>query len=387
MRQANRRPTKSLFMGEINERVDQHDVVRRIRPRNIILPVIIGLSVVLWLMLKNFDSDSLSVLVFNWRTVLYLAIAICCMVGRDLGYIIRIRILTEKDLAWRKAFRVIMLWEFTSAISPSTVGGTAVAVVFIHKEGISVGRSTSVVLVTSFLDELYFVVMFPLLLILIKGDNLFMSDSIMTGRPWFVNELFIIAVVGYTIKLTWVVLVGYGIFINPSGLKSLVVRIFRLPFLERWKDAAINAGDDIVTSSRHFRTKGLKFWLRAGFTTFLSWSSRYWVANAILVAFFAVNNHFLIFARQLVMWIMMLISPTPGGSGLAELVFTRYLSDFVPASPEIIDSTALAIALIWRAISYYPYLIIGALIAPGWVTRNFISGRRHKKIETKPDDH
>jgi hypothetical protein len=32
-----------------------------------------------------------------------------------------------------------MLWEFTSAITPSTVGCTAVAVLFIHKERISVG--------------------------------------------------------------------------------------------------------------------------------------------------------------------------------------------------------------------------------------------------------
>ena len=69
--------------------------------------------------------------------------------------------LTDKGLTWVQAFRVIMLWEFTSAITPSTVGGTAVAVVFIHKEGMSVGKSTAVVLATSFLDELYFVIMLP----------------------------------------------------------------------------------------------------------------------------------------------------------------------------------------------------------------------------------
>ncbi|TFH37242.1 MAG: flippase-like domain-containing protein, partial [Bacteroidia bacterium] len=265
-------------------------------------------------------------------------------------------------------------------------GGTAVAVVFIHKEGITVGRSTSVVLITSFLDELYFVIMFPILLILIKGENLFMNNSIMTGREWFINELFLAAAIGYSIKLAWVLVVGYGIFINPEGLKSLVIRIFRLPFLSRWKESAISAGEDIVTSSMHFRTKGIKFWLRAGLTTFLSWSSRYWVANAILVAFFSVNDHFLIFARQLVMWIMMLFSPTPGGSGIAELIFTRYLSDFVPAGPDLIDSTTLAIALIWRAISYYPYLIIGVIIAPGWLSRNFITGKRTKKINGEGAD-
>lgn len=356
----------------------QKDVAKRIRPRRIILPVLIGLVLVLWFIIRKFETETLSVLTFNWRTVFYLGIAVCCMLGRDLGYIIRIRILTDNDLTWRKAFRVIMLWEFTSAISPSTVGGTAVAVVFTHKEGITVGRSAAVVLTTSFLDELYFVVMFPVLLVMLKGDNLFMNDSIMTGRPWFINELFLFAIIGYSIKLIWVLVVGYGIFINPAGLKTLVVRIFRLKFLKKWKEQSINAGDDIIASSHHFRTKGIRFWLKAGFTTFLAWSSRYWVANAILVAFFNVHDHFMIFARQLVMWIMMLISPTPGGSGIAELIFTRYLSDFIPVEPFLIDSTAMAIALMWRAVSYYPYLILGAIIAPGWISRNFISARNVK---------
>lgn len=366
-------------MADQNGMVDKQDVVKRIRPRNIIFPALIGLVFILWFVLKKFDRESLSILSFNWRTALFLGLAICFMIGRDLGYMIRVRILTDRDLTWSKAFRVIMLWEFVSAISPSTVGGTAVAVVFIHKEGITVGRSTSVVLITSFLDELYFVIMFPLLLVMIKGSNLFMNNSIMTGRQWYVNELFIAAIIGYSIKLIWVLMVGYGIFFNPVGLKTLVVRIFRLPFLRRWKEAAVNAGDEIVNSSRHFSTRGVTFWLKAMFTTFVSWSSRYLVANAILVAFFNVHNHFLIFARQLVMWIMMLISPTPGGTGIAELVFTRYLSDFVPAGPEFLDSTTMAIALIWRAISYYPYLIIGAIIAPIWINRNFIAGRRNKK--------
>jgi hypothetical protein len=366
-------------MLEEQGKISNKDVAKRIRPRSIILPVLIGLAIVLWFILKKFDRESLSILTFNWRTLFYLSIAFCFMLARDLGYIVRIRILTENDLTWKKAFNVIMLWEFTSAISPSTIGGTAVAVVFIHKEGLSVGRSTSVVLITSFLDELYFVIMFPLLLLFIKGENLFMNNTLMNGREWFINELFIVASIGYSIKLIWVIVVGYGLFINPVGLKFVLIRVFKLPFLKRWQEGALSASDDIVTSSQHFKTKGVSFWLKAGFTTILSWTSRYWVANAILVAFFSVNNHFLLFARQLVMWIMMLVSPTPGGSGIAELIFTRYLSDFVPAGPELIDGTALAIALMWRAISYYPYLILGIVIAPGWVNRNFIAGRRTKK--------
>lgn len=49
------------------------------------------------------------------------------------------------------------------AITPSAVGGTSVAIIYVHKEGISLGRSSAIVMLTSFLDEIYFIVMFPLL--------------------------------------------------------------------------------------------------------------------------------------------------------------------------------------------------------------------------------
>jgi uncharacterized protein (TIRG00374 family) len=354
-------------------RLTRKEVVRRIRPRNIILPVAIGLIIVVLLLRREYSQDALSNLVFERKSIFFLLIALACMICRDLGYMIRIRILTDNDLTWKQAFRVIMLWEFTSSISPSTIGGTAVALVFIHKEGISVGRSSSVVLVTSFLDELYFVIMFPVLFIIIGGNNLFMQDGMLSGRQWFSNELFLIAIVGYLIKLTWVILVGYGLFLNPRGIRSLIIKIFKLPGLKRWHEAAVNAGDDIITSSKHISSKPFHFWVKAGLATFLSWTARYWVANAVLTAFFEVREHFLIFARQLVMFIMMIISPTPGGSGIAELIFSRYLSDFVPVDADHIAATALAIALIWRAISYYPYLIAGIIIAPGWIRKSFIT--------------
>ncbi|MEE4116876.1 MAG: lysylphosphatidylglycerol synthase transmembrane domain-containing protein [Marinilabiliaceae bacterium] len=354
-------------------RLTRKEVVRRIRPRNIILPVAIGLIIVALLLRREYSQDALSNLSFERKSFFFLLIALGCMICRDLGYMIRIRILTDNDLTWKQAFRVIMLWEFTSSISPSTIGGTAVALVFIHKEGISVGRSSSVVLLTSFLDELYFVIMFPVLFIIIGGNNLFMQEGMLSGRQWFSNELFLIAIIGYIIKLIWVILVGYGLFLNPRGLRSLIIKIFKLPGLKRWHEAAVNAGDDIITSSKHISSKPFHFWIKAGLATFLSWTARYWVANAVLTAFFEVREHFLIFARQLVMFIMMIISPTPGGSGIAELIFSRYLSDFVPVDADHIAATALAIALIWRAISYYPYLIAGIIIAPGWIRKSFIT--------------
>ena len=356
----------------------QHDLIKKLKPARIIIPVILGLAVVAWLIFKEIKTDVFSQLSFSWRSVFWLFAAWGCMIFRDLGYMIRIRILTDKDLSWRQAFRVIMLWEFTSAITPSTVGGTAVAVVFLNKEGISVGRSTSVVLATSFLDELYFVIMLPFLLLIVGGATLF-TTSLQGSGASFLNELILFAGIGYSIIFLWVILVGYGLFFNPEGIRKLIIGIFRLPVLKRWHDSAVKAGDDIVQSSHELSKRSFSFWLKAGIATLLSWTARYWVVNAILVAFFAINDHFLIFARQLVTWIMMIISPTPGGSGFAEVIMGRYISDLIPADPAYVVSIALAMAIIWRIISYYPYLLIGSLIIPGWIERKFLPSIGKKK--------
>ncbi|NLV18819.1 MAG: flippase-like domain-containing protein [Bacteroidetes bacterium] len=357
---------------------NQHyEMVSKLRPARIIFPIVLGLAVVAWFIFREIDMAVLNNLSFTWKSVFWLAVAFCCMIGRDLGYMVRIRILSEKDLNWKQAFRVIMLWEFTSAIGPSTVGGTAVAVVFIHKESISVGRSTSIVLATSFLDELYFVIMGPLVLLIVGGENLFTTAMQGTGAALF-NNLLIIGLIGYGLVLGWVLLVGYGLFFDPAKIKQIILFVFRLPLLKRWKKAAENAGNDIIESSYELKKKPASFWIKAFTATFLAWTSRYWVVNAILMAFFAVSDHFLIFARQLVTWIMMIMSPTPGGSGFAEVILGRYITDAIPASPENAMSIALAIAIIWRIISYYPYLIIGASIIPGWIQRKFIIGTTKK---------
>jgi hypothetical protein len=234
-----------------------------------------------------------------------------------------------------------------------------------------VGRSTSIVLATSFLDELYFVIMLPVILLIVGGDILFSTSLQGTGIA-LLNNLVFVALAGYLIILAWVLLVGYGLFIDPVKIKKTILWFFRLPFLRRWKESAVRAGDDIVESSHELKKKPFMFWIKAITATFLSWTSRYWVVNAILLAFFAINDHFLIFARQLVTWIMMIISPTPGGSGFAELILGRYISDTIPADAAYVGSLALAIAIIWRIISYYPYLIIGASIVPGWIQKNFV---------------
>jgi len=341
---------------------DTSNPLKSIKATKVILPAVIGLGVVAFIFYREFDPDVFGKLTFTWVSVLWLFVAFLCMAGRDVGYMIRICALSDWELNWRQAFRIIMIWEFTSAVTPGSVGGTSIATLFVHKEGINVGRSSAIVMVTSLLDELYFVLMFPILILFVGSGILFaIPDS-----PGWTHGIIMIALIGYSIKLVWVLALGYGLFFNPRGLSKLIYRIFHFPILKRWKRGAGKAALDIITSAKEMKSKKAKYWINALLCTFLSWTSRYWVVNFMFLSFFAVHKHFLIFARQLVMTIILLVSPTPGGSGVAEFTFDIFLGDFIP-----IAGFSIALAFLWRLISYYPYLIIGAILVPKWVNDKF----------------
>lgn len=346
----------------------------KLRRTNIIYPIILGFGVVIFMFFRQFNPQIFKDVTYTTYAIYWLIFAILLMVVRDLGYMLRLKILTDNTFSWRQTFRVIMLWEFTSAITPSAIGGTSVAIIFVNKEGLGLGKSSAVVMATSFLDELYFLLTFPLLLLLIHFKKLFtMGSSI--GTMSLAHEFFLFAVLGYSIKLLYTIALSYGLFINPRGLKWLLLWIFKLPILRRWRTEANEAGTEIVSSSHELRNKSFGFWIKAFSATIISWTSRYWVVNALFLVFFVVDDHFLLFARQLVAWIMMLVIPTPGGSGGSEWVFTRYLGDLIPLASELKKPIAVVIAFIWRMISYYPYLLIGSIIFPRWIRMKFGSGK------------
>lgn len=326
----------------------------------ILLPTFIGIGVIAYMFSKEFSLEDLKMIPLTGNTIFWIFVALCFMVGRDLGFTIRYRYITEKLLSWKQALKVTLLAEFGSAVTPSVVGGSSMAVLFLSKEKIPVGKSTAIVFVTMLLDEMFFVVVFPLLLFVIPFNELFYSGNAFTTS---IIALFIVA---YLIKVLLCVLLITGLFFKPQAVRWLIIKIFRLPLLRKWHYQAVVAGDDLIVSSREIRNKKFNFWKPLIFATILSWCSRYLVVNALFMAFFDVGNNLLIFARQFVMWVVMIISPTPGGAGVSEFIFGEYLGGFVP-----IVGLIPVIILLWRILTYYNYLFIGAFIIPRWVRDSF----------------
>jgi len=347
---------------------DARQILRTFRPIRILLPVVLGLGAATYLLLRNFDKEAFQNIHWTANSTFWICIALLMMVVRDGAYMIRIRALTDNELNWRSAFVVIMLWEFSSALAPGMIGGGFIFAIFIlNRERINMGKSITAVLLSSFQDGVFLAIMAPLVYFILGKERLFSTiDASNLSPVTFGSGFFYSFWAVYFIILAYKVFVAYALFFNPRFVKWLLLKLFSLPVLRRWKPGALITGNQLIIASNHLKNKSKRFWIHSFGGTFVSWTARYTIVNCLILAFHNVSvDNLLIYARQVVMGIIILFSPTPGGSGLAEFMFNDFLGEFIP------KGLAASLGLMWRLISYYPYLFIGAIILPRWIRKRF----------------
>lgn len=336
-------------------------VTKPFKTYQVILPVLLGLFVIGWLFLDEFDPAVFLSFDFTFFSALFIALAFLLMLMRDFGMMWRFRLLTDNELSWKQAFHINVLSEFTSAVTPAVVGGSSLIVIFLIKEGINAGRSTTIMFVNLFLDELFFLVVCPIVFLFIPLHELFNSSSVIVST-------FSVVFTGlYITRLIWTSIMFIGIFKRPNWIRNMLLTLFRLPFLKRWYSNVDLLTNNLVQASHDIGNRSYWFWVKAFGMTLLTWSARFLVVNAVFMAFSPQNiNHLVVFARQLILWVFMVVSPTPGGSGVSEYAFKEYYSDVFSSTSAIIFVT-----FVWRIISYYLYLLLGFLVIPNWIKKSF----------------
>ncbi len=336
-----------------------------------ILPIGLGVGVAVWMYHHDVTPGTLDSVVFDSRTVLFLVLAALFVLGRDFGLAWRFHTLGGGDISWRSAIRTDIMCAFTSAITPSVVGGSALAIFYLNREGIPVGRATTLTLTTLFLDELFFVVFCPVIMLLVPPDNLFgsitagseSSSELFTGG---VRTVFWIVYAGICI---WTAILYFAILARPVYVRNLLISISSVRWLRRWRRRISETATSIEATSAWVKGRSVRWWAELFGGTVLSWFSRYFIVNAIFLAFVPSASGILVFARQFVVWVVLMISPTPGGSGISEWLFANYYGDLIGNI-----GIAAVIALVWRIFSYYVYLAAGCMMLPSYF------GKKSKSI-------
>jgi uncharacterized membrane protein YbhN (UPF0104 family) len=70
----------------------------------------------------------------------------------------------------------------------------------------------------------------------------------------------------------------------------------------------------------------------------------------------------------------MLVAITPGGAGIVEMAFPSFFGLFLGRFSNIV-------VVLYRLITYYPYLVLGSVFLPRWIAKVF--GRQAVENEVK----
>ena len=356
---------------------DQSEVLQSIKLSRILLPVFLGLAVVIILLYRSFDIEEFKNITWDRHILIWITVAIIFLFLRHCAYAYRIYTLSDKKFSWWKCIELIFIWEFSSAVSPTSVGGLAAAFFVLAQEKLSTARTATIVTYTIVLDTLFFVVTLPFWLAIL-GFSIIRPNIESFGDFDALGYTFLLAYLGMA---AYGFLFYWGLFQQPKKIKQFLAWITKLKPLRRFNEKAKSLGDDIMIASEEMRSKDKLFHTKAFLSTFLAWTFRFTILSSLIIAFTPISidfqTQFALFARLETMFVIIAFSPTPGGAGVIEALFSSFFTDYMEKGTQ-----TLVISFIWRMITYYSYLIIGAFIIPNWL-RKVINERKKKRIQQR----
>jgi len=259
----------------------------------------------------------------------------------------RIRFLSGTPLSWRASFRIILAWDFTSSVTPSTIGGAPMATYAMTREKLSLGQSTAIVLFTILLDQILYAIVIPFMLLSSMYYEIIPANVGMVGE-WAL-------VVIYCGLLIYAGLLTYAVLINPRALGTIVRVISNLSLLKNYKSPLRKNADELIRCATELRGKPFIFIFKAFLLTAGNWLARNLLPTIVILSLLPAPE-ILSFLRSIAMNFAFFAMPTPGGSGGVEGLFTLF------QAPLIEREVFIGIALfVWRFISYYISIGLGII--------------------------
>lgn len=340
------------------------NVLHSLRLSRMILPISIGLLAVAYLFYRQFDLEQFRSIEWTTRAFVWIGIGAVLMVVRHFFYALRMRVVTGHAFSWRKCLELIVIWEFSAALTPTSKGGPIVMLFVLTQEKLAAGRTAAAVFYTMVCDAGFFIILLPILLSIYGPPMLYpgmesYSDARVASGAFFVT---------YSIMLVYWLTLVFFLFIRPNWIKAAIGWVSRRRFLQRWGPKLARLGEEFGLAASEIRQQNFRYHLGVLGGTLGAWTCKFAMINCLMIAI-APNipvdgqTQAFIYARLVAMFTIMAFSPTPGGAGLAEMALVGFIADYVP------KGIGLVVALLWRGMAYYGYLLLGAVVVPNWIAR------------------
>ena len=320
---------------------------------NYLLLIVITCIVLYFSLKDNFDEILNQIMHIN---KFWLLIAFGLMGGYWLFKSIVLHMLARrynKDYSLKKAFKLIMIVNFFNAITPFATGGQPYEVYSINKNKIKMTDATNIVIQNFIVYQIALVLLGTIAVIYNYFFHLFPENGLLRHliTLGFIINFFVI--VGLFI-------ISYGKKINEFIIKIIISFLTKIKVVKN-KEKVIEKYNNYLKDFHLGASKLLenkKEFFTMIFFHLTSLCALYLIPLVLLFGtgnYTAITGTKAIFASSYVMIIGSFV-PIPGGTGGLEYGFLKFYGNFIKGS------SLKAIMLLWRFITYYFAMIVGAIL-------------------------
>lgn len=316
--------------------------------RNVLGPVLLSLLVLAAIGYFTFDASAFRLMREHLHPG-FLGLAILTTFARVLLGGWRLSYIAQGRLNLMSGTRAQLAWEFFSNVTPSTIGGGPVATLYMARDqNLPVGETTAFFLFAMLMDQLWFVVSIPVIIVATFNMELIPAAvgdiGLWTFMAFFAG------------MLTWSCLFAYATLFRPDLLERLADRLFRFKYLERFHERVMAEMRTLTRRARTLRGQPARFYVKGFLITAGMWLMRYLLVLFVVWSVVANFDKLLLLFRTATMILCSLIMPTPGGSGGLEGLYAFFIGPLMP------DALVAPTLLTWRTLGYYIFIALGAYL-------------------------
>ncbi|NLI62703.1 MAG: flippase-like domain-containing protein [Methanosarcinaceae archaeon] len=250
---------------------------------------------------------------------------------------------------------------FIAALTPSSAGGEPIRILLLKRSSeIPVGKGTAVVIMERMIDGfLVLILLIPSFFIVNKYVE---KSGVSTNITNFMLLVSVLCVVFVVLLLIYMLRKPENTYKIFEKLIDFVNKVTKKKYEEKLIYAKQRIGEEMKLFYESFNTliRSGKFSLFMSFIfTLLSWTGHFSIIWFILKGLNFNESFVSIFpimcATQIMLLLITAIPTTPGSSGIAEIGGYTLFSLFIPVK------ILAVVVIVWRAITYYVNIIVGAL--------------------------
>ena len=307
--------------------------------KRIALVVIFVLSISAAVIYFTFDIRALDYLtMFSSWSVLCALGALAIGLFFDGTRLLTLARITGEDLPLPDVVKVVLSNYFLAVLTPGATGGAIAQVMFMRRAGVSVARSTVIILVRTIMSIFFLIVMLP---IFMKQDEAITS--------WVPMPVIM------TVSVVFIAIPVAAVALMRTNYPKRIIYYFSRYFRHERRRQAFRLYYDF-RQAVYIMGKQPVMVLRAFIESGVSLTFIYLTVPAYFLGLQFPFDLVQVMGRMYLLNLVLYFSPTPGGSGIAEAGFVALFNHLVPSG------TVGILAVLWRFTAEYLPFILGAFI-------------------------